>query len=810
MRKITGIYRLLILFLNLSVTAAIDPTTSGLGFTLGRNVNGHSFEAAFNNPAILGINSTPKGGLILPLSNFSAGEWSDKLALSPINRYWVSDKEELSALITKVLKRSFQLDGLNEEEVARKMEEKLQGGLSIYSGFSTILLSIAGNRFGFDITTHFNNETKIPEGPLMILFGVDKGLRKGNKLDFSDLSQKAIWATDFSFLMGLPVNIPALHNFFRLEQGAGGVGLKYVMGHSALMGETKSGSLYYNENTNEVEVDGSVNVRTAGCGFSGPWRFENPFSNGLPVSGHGIGVDIGGILYNKRAKFSINVQNLGVIFWMKDAKEANYQLKDKNVNAYDIIDGIEKAEDNNGKAELYIFDQLVNDTLQKTNAFTTLLPLSLNIGYSYSWDFSKSHPMLAQYVNVAANYEQQLDGGPGRSYIPRISIGGETGMLRGHFPFRIGYVFGGPEKIASAFGFGIKARVGTFNFSCKSIGTPVWVPKRGLELAAGYQLNWGMTSDADKDGIMDKDDQCPSAPEDRDGYMDQDGCPDFDNDQDNIPDSLDRCPNAAEDRDDFEDDDGCPDYDNDNDGVADSLDKCINEPEDLDNYQDEDGCPDLDNDKDGIEDKLDKCPLQPEDFDRFEDDDGCPDYDNDRDGVADTLDKCPDTPEVYNGFRDDDGCPDTLVKPTEKETKVLNTKLKAINFKSGSAVLLPGSFAALDYIVSFLKQYSHLRYEIQGHTDSQGSDEFNLVLSAARAATVRGYLLLKGIQESNLIAIGYGESMPLADNNTAGGRAINRRVEFEIIETNDQYNVLKEREAVIREMVKKAKIKSSY
>ena len=292
--------------------------------------------------------------------------------------------------------------------------------------------------------------------------------------------------------------------------------------------------------------------------------------------------------------------------------------------------------------------------------------------------------------------------------------------------------------------------------------------------------------------------------------MDQDGCPDFDNDQDNIPDSLDRCPNAAEDRDDFEDDDGCPDYDNDNDGVADSLDKCINDPEDLDNYQDEDGCPDLDNDKDGIEDKLDKCPLQPEDFDRFEDDDGCPDYDNDRDGVADTLDKCPDTPEVYNGFRDDDGCPDTLVKPTEKETKVLNTKLKAINFRSGSAVLLPGSFAALDYIVSFLKQYSHLRYEIQGHTDSQGSDEFNLVLSAARAATVRGYLLLKGIQESNLIAIGYGESMPLADNNTAGGRAINRRVEFEIIETNDQYDVLKEREAVIREMVKKAKIKSSY
>lgn len=803
----------ILMFLHLSVHAAIDPTSSGLGFTQGRNTTGHTFEAAFNNPAILGVNRAPRAGLIFPFSNFSIGEWSDKLALSPFNRYWVQDKEEFSALLTKVLKRSFRLDGLSAEEVSRKLEDKLQGGISVYSGVSTTLLSFAGRRIGFDITTHFNGELTIPEGPLMAIFGIDEGLKRGNKLDFSDLSQKAVWATDFSILMGLPVNIPALHKFFGLEYGAGGVGIKYVMGHSALMAETKSGTLYYNENSNEVEVDGSVNVRTAGTGFSGPWRFENPFSNGLPVSGHGIGVDIGGILYNNKGKFSINVQNLGVIFWIKDAKEAQYQLKDKSINAYKIINGIEKAEDENGKPELYIFDYLVNDTLQKSNAFTTLLPLSFNIGYSYSWDLSKSHPQigaLAHYINVAANYEQQLDGGPGRSYVPRISLGGETGMFHGHFPFRIGYALGGPEKIASAFGFGIKARAGTFNFSYKAIGTPVWIPKRGVELAAGFQLNWGMSSDADKDGIPDNEDQCPSVAEDKDGFMDQDGCPDLDNDQDGIPDTLDKCPNVEEDKDDFEDDDGCPEYDNDKDGVPDSLDKCINDAEDMDNFMDEDGCPELDNDKDGIEDKLDKCPLLAEDPDQFEDTDGCPDYDNDKDGVADSLDNCPDMPEVYNGFQDNDGCPDTLVKPTEKETKVLNTKLKAINFKSGSAELLPGSFSALDYIVSFLNQFSHLRYEIQGHTDSQGSDDFNLVLSSVRAATVRGYLLSKGIQDSNLIAIGYGETVPIADNNTAGGRAVNRRVEFVIIETNDQYNALKNKEALIREMVRNAKIKASY
>jgi outer membrane protein OmpA-like peptidoglycan-associated protein len=191
-----------------------------------------------------------------------------------------------------------------------------------------------------------------------------------------------------------------------------------------------------------------------------------------------------------------------------------------------------------------------------------------------------------------------------------------------------------------------------------------------------------------------------------------------------------------------------PDTDNDGDGIEDVNDKCPMEPEDKDNFQDDDGCPDFDNDGDGIPDSLDKCPNLPEDIDLFEDDDGCPDYDNDKDGIADTVDNCISEPETYNGYKDDDGCPDTLIRPSEKETTVLNTKLRAINFKTGSAELLPVSFAALDFIADFLKQYSHLRYEIQGHTDDQGSDEYNLVLSAARAGTVRAYLLSKGIPKA--------------------------------------------------------------
>jgi outer membrane protein OmpA-like peptidoglycan-associated protein len=93
--------------------------------------------------------------------------------------------------------------------------------------------------------------------------------------------------------------------------------------------------------------------------------------------------------------------------------------------------------------------------------------------------------------------------------------------------------------------------------------------------------------DTDGDGIPDVSDQCPNDPEDKDGFQDDDGCPDLDNDQDGIPDAVDKCPNDSEDRDGFEDEDGCPDLDNDQDGIPDASDLCPNEP----GPPEEKGCP---------------------------------------------------------------------------------------------------------------------------------------------------------------------------------------------------------------------------
>ncbi len=295
--------------------------------------------------------------------------------------------------------------------------------------------------------------------------------------------------------------------------------------------------------------------------------------------------------------------------------------------------------------------------------------------------------------------------------------------------------------------------------------------------------------DNDRDGIPDPRDRCPNDPENFDGYQDDDGCPDVrgDADGDGIPDESDRCPNEPEDKDGFQDEDGCPDTDNDADGIADDKDKCPNQPEDFDGFEDEDGCPELDNDKDGLPDDKDKCPNEAEDKDGFQDDDGCPDPDNDGDGIPDDKDKCPAQPEDFDGCQDEDGCPEDGKVCVTKEKIVISEK---IFFATNKSDILPKSYPLIAEIAQVLNENPQIELvEIQGHTDSQGSRNYNLKLSDARAVSVMNRLVVVGrVDPARLIAKGFGPDAPIADNRTAAGREMNRRVEFMILRQKDPAN----------------------
>ncbi len=106
-----------------------------------------------------------------------------------------------------------------------------------------------------------------------------------------------------------------------------------------------------------------------------------------------------------------------------------------------------------------------------------------------------------------------------------------------------------------------------------------------------------------------------------------------------------------------------------------------------------------------------------------------------------------------------------------------------VTFDVNSATILPGLYTDLDHVAQILARYPQTIITIEGHTDSSGSDSYNMQLSERRAMSVRNYLVQRGIAASRIRVTGYGKDRPVASNSTAEGRRKNRRVEIRIAPT---------------------------
>ena len=206
----------------------------------------------------------------------------------------------------------------------------------------------------------------------------------------------------------------------------------------------------------------------------------------------------------------------------------------------------------------------------------------------------------------------------------------------------------------------------------------------------------------------------------------------------------------------------CADYsdkvvDSDGDGVPDDRDQCPNTPAGV--AVDAQGCP-LDSDGDGVPDYKDECPGTPAGVEVNAS--GCP-LDSDGDGVPDYQDQCPDTPAgaEVNAL----GCVADLV-------------LKDVNFEFDSATLTSEAENILDDVAAKLSSNESVNVRLEGYTDSVGSASYNKDLSQRRADSVKDYLVSKGVNADSITTYGYGEQNPIATNETAAGRAENRRVEL--------------------------------
>ncbi|WP_373096299.1 OmpA family protein, partial [Zhongshania sp.] len=210
--------------------------------------------------------------------------------------------------------------------------------------------------------------------------------------------------------------------------------------------------------------------------------------------------------------------------------------------------------------------------------------------------------------------------------------------------------------------------------------------------------------------------------------------------------------------------------DSDGDGVHDEIDECPGTPRGV--QVDSVGCP-LDGDNDGVADYLDQCPNTP--AGAKVNASGCP-LDGDNDGVADEDDACPDTPAGQAVMSN--GC--------AKDQAVI---LRGVNFELNSAQLTMNAETILNGVAETLVSSPGFDVELQGHTDSTGSDSYNMNLSQNRAKSVKSYLVGSGVEANRLTARGYGEEQPIASNDTKDGRAQNRRVELKVIGDNSDVSV---------------------
>ena len=253
----------------------------------------------------------------------------------------------------------------------------------------------------------------------------------------------------------------------------------------------------------------------------------------------------------------------------------------------------------------------------------------------------------------------------------------------------------------------------------------------------GLTVYFGGVNDEDKDGVRDEEDRCPNTP--MGIKVDEFGCP-TDADGDRVPDYLDKCPDTPN---------GMP--------------------------VDKNGCP-LDTDEDGVPDYLDLCKDTPVGV--AVDKRGCP-FDEDEDGVPDYKDKCPGTP--IGSEVNASGCiPEVNKKEIPEKTSI--TVSGNVLFEVGKSNLLPGAMSGLNEVVDIMKKNPRTRWVVAGHTDNTGSYELNKRLSFQRANSVADYLVQNGISRSRLEIVGFGPDQPVADNSTASGRAMNRRVTINFIE----------------------------
>ena len=415
----------------------------------------------------------------------------------------------------------------------------------------------------------------------------------------------------------------------------------------------------------------------------------------------------------------------------------NSQITLENDGVFDpVIDGTIERVGGNG---LTIGTTYLSDKFYVGLAAQNILSSSLDIGVNKQNNQLEKHFYIHSGVDIDLNESYKIQPSVMINKIGALPIQLDMNVRADYNNILwTGLSYRVNDAIVTLFGlnFGPSSLAYSYDITTSSLATPS-SGTHSVLFSYKFKKN---EKDRDKDGVLDKDDECPRVY----GLVSFNGCPDKDGD--GLQDRYDDCPykfGLIINR-------GCPDADGD--GIIDKQDSCVN----ISGIKRYDGCPDTDGD--GLQDRYDDCPYE---FGSVMNN-GCPKvFTQDTVFITETI-------------------IDTIYI-NSAESKYLRKEFKNIQFDHNKHNLTANSIEILDRVYAYLNNKLELKINIEGHTDDVDSDTFNMLLSQKRVQEVKKYLIIRGISASRIEISWKGESEPLVENISSESRAINRRVEVTII-----------------------------
>jgi hypothetical protein len=252
------------------------------------------------------------------------------------------------------------------------------------------------------------------------------------------------------------------------------------MGHAMLLVTADSGCLIYS-NAESMKLSGQSRIITTGMGIRDDLTFGNPFENGFPANGHGGGISGGVSLTHANTALSIYIRDAGVMVWNRGLSEARAALSGDSLNLIDVT-----------KSSSVGFS---NGTLQDRDPLVTPLMTRLLMEFSYRWEprflDRRDVEQVSAYRLITLGYRQPLVSKFGLRAKPTFGVSLENGFGRGAMPLRVGWTFGGWERVTSCIEYEAISDGLTFAIWYRAIGDGLFRLRKGAEIGVTMQVLWG-------------------------------------------------------------------------------------------------------------------------------------------------------------------------------------------------------------------------------------------------------------------------------------------------------------------------------